>query len=140
MTRSNLHLPLVCTLVGGLWALVWAMVNRQCQVEPFRVPIRASLPVVVAGWAVGLGIGCSAHWLIRLAPARSPQVRLFLVIVTAASVAGPVGWLVRNEWRDRSGLTAILNAAATGAVAGLALFLVGSIYSRPRRPSPSSTA
>ena len=135
MTRSNSHLQLVCTLVGGLWALSWAMTARQCPVEPLRVPIGASLPVVFAGRVAGFCVGCAAR---RLTSGRSAWLRVALIVVMTASVAAPIGWLLRIDWRDKSGLMAISDARTIGAGVGLALAAAGEMRWRPRRASLNS--
>ena len=124
MKRTDLKLRLCGTLVGGLWAICFAMIFLQSESDHTRVHLDKSVPVLIlgllAGYAVGWGLDrlCS-RW------ARLPQfVAPILVAVLVGSIAGPLAWIARDDRIDVSGADTLTRAAAWSACAGLGLFAV----------------
>src|SRR6516164_9764394 len=93
MKRREIQFPIICTLIGGLWAICWAMIHRQSEYDRTSVKLDKSVPVLCVGLAAGLLIGCCLSELARRWHAMSQIVAPIITVVLAASIAGPFGWL-----------------------------------------------
>ena len=136
MRRPELHLPLCCTLIGGLWTICWAMVYHQCESDRTRVSLEQSVPFMPIGLGAGFCTGHLLQWLIGVWPPLARFLAPALVATLVGSIAGPFGWLARDSPLDWSGAEAIRIAAGWGAGIGLVLFALG----RPADRSPTSAA
>src|SRR5262245_19649467 len=146
MVRRELHLPLACALIGVLWAICWCMIYRQSELDRTRVHLEQSVPLAVAGLVCGAAIGWALQAVVAEWPALTRLVSAFLIPVLGGSIAAPFGWFARDANLDWSGETAILRAAAWGAVGGLAVYAticvfraVGGIRGRSSTALPSSS-
>jgi hypothetical protein len=125
MKRRELHLPLTCALIGMLWAICWGMVHCQSEFDRTRVHLDQSIPLAGAGLVVGALVGTVLHRVSARWTTLLRVLEVVLVPVLAGSIAGPLGWLWRDDRLDWSGEGAILRAASYGLAVGLALYLVG---------------
>jgi len=125
MKRRELHLPLTCALVGVLWAICWGMIHKQSELDRTRVHLDQSIPLAVAGFLGGALIGAALQRVSALCPPLTRVLEVILVPVLAGSIAGPLGWLARDDRLDWSGEEAILRAGTYGVAAGLALYPAG---------------
>ncbi len=114
MKPAELHLKRCFALLGGLWAICWAMIYIQCETDRTRVSIDHSVPRAFVGMIGGYFVGWFLKWVCRVWPALSRVLSLFLPAVMAGSIAAPFGWLARDHHQDWSGAEAIIRAAAWG--------------------------
>ena len=138
MKPSQLHLPLCCTLIGGLVAICWAMVYLQSELDRTRVSLDQSVPLLVGGIVSGFCVGWLLKWLCGKLPQLGFVCGFMLPPILAGCIAAPFGWLARNHHEDWSGAEAITHTAVWGFGGVFVLCGLRQVVSALRRRSNNS--
>jgi hypothetical protein len=123
MKRRELPLIHTCGVIGTLWAICWALVNRQQEFDRTRVTLDQSLPPALAGFVVGVVVGVLFNRVVMTWPHLTRIVEAVLIPTLVASTVAPLGWLFRDDRFDWSGEEAITRAGSIGFAVGVALYV-----------------
>ena len=133
MTLTVAYLPACSALLGGLWAMSWAMVHMQSATDRSRVSLDQSVLLALLGMVGGCLFGWILKRLCREWPLLPRFVSLFLPALMAGSIAAPFGWLFRDHREDWSGVNAMTQAAMLGFVVVFVLSMAAQFGSRSHR-------